>query len=407
MPDFLKARRLDKVRYEIRGALHQIAHQLENAGEHILKLNIGNPAAFGFKTPKHIIEAIHTCLENLEGYTDSKGLLAARQAILAYYQKQGFKDVDIEHIFIGNGVSELIVMGIQAFLNFGDEVLIPMPDYPLWTAAVHLADAKAVHYRCDEMADWFPDVNDIRRKISPRTRALVIINPNNPTGAVYSKEVLLELAQVAREHNLLIFADEIYEQIIFDEMQHQPIARLAPDLLTVTMGGLSKAYFASGFRQGWMLLTGPIQKKAHTYLEGLNLLASLRLCANVPMQAGIVAALQAPRAITPFLQPGGRLLVQRDLTHQLLQDIPGISCVKQKGALYCFPKIDTKHFHIHSDARFVLDFLQKEKVLLVHGTGLNWDQADHFRIVTLANVEDLYTALSRLKNFLIDYQQNN
>ncbi|MCV2502570.1 MAG: pyridoxal phosphate-dependent aminotransferase [Neisseriaceae bacterium] len=402
---FPKSNKLQDVCYEIRGPVHKEACRLEEEGNKILKLNIGNPAPFGFDAPEEILVDIIKNLPQSQGYCDSKGLYSARKAVVQYYQAKGLRSIDVNDVYIGNGVSELIMMCMQGLLNNGDEVLIPMPDYPLWTAAVNLAGGKAVHYLCDEEANWYPDIEDIKSKITSNTKAIVIINPNNPTGAVYSKEILLEIAEIARQNRIIIFADEIYEKIIYDDAVHYHIAALAPDLLTVTMNGLSKAYRVAGFRQGWMVINGP-KNRAKGYIEGLDMLASMRLCANVPMQVGIQTALGGYQSIDEFVLPGGRLLEQRNITYKLLNEIPGISCVKQMGALYCFPKIDIKKFDITDDAKFVLDFLQEEKVLVVHGTGFNWHQPDHFRVVTLPYAYQLEMAMQKLERFLSGYSQN-
>ena len=404
MERFPKSDRLANVRYEIRGPVMQEAMRMEEAGHQIIKLNIGNPAPFGFKAPDAIVQEIIRNLSAPEGYCDSKGLMGARDAIVQYYRSRGFKDVTPNDIYIGNGVSELIMMTMQTLLNDGDEILIPAPDYPLWTAAATLAGGKVCHYLCDEGADWMPDLDDIRKKITPRTKAIVIINPNNPTGAVYSKELLLELAEIARQNKLMVLADEIYEKIVYDGAQHHHIAALAPDLFCVTYNGLSKAYLAAGFRQGWMMLTGP-KKEAEGFIAGLTVLSSMRLCANTPMQHGIPAALADSRNIESLVSPGGRLCEQRDKAWEMLNSIDGVSCVKPKGALYLFPRIDTKKFNIGSDVKFVQDFLVAEKVLVVQGTGFNWPTPDHFRVVSLPPVEQIGEALQRLERFLSGYRQ--
>ncbi|QRN41527.1 MAG: aminotransferase class I/II-fold pyridoxal phosphate-dependent enzyme [Neisseriaceae bacterium] len=405
MDYFPKSDKLQDVCYEIRGPVHKEACRLEEEGNKILKLNIGNPAPFGFDAPEEILMDIINNLSQSQGYCDSKGLYSARKAVVQYYQNKGLHSIDINDVYIGNGVSELIMMCMQGLLNSGDEVLIPRPDYPLWTAAVNLAGGKAVYYLCDEEANWYPDIADIKSKITSNTKAIVIINPNNPTGAVYSKEVLLEVVEVARKSGIIIFSDEIYEKIIYDGVIHYHIAALAPDLLTITMNGLSKAYRLAGFRQGWMVINGP-KNHARGYIEGLDTLSSMRLCANVPMQVGIQTALGGYQSIDEFVLPGGRLLEQRNIVYNLLNEIPGISCVKQMGALYCFPKIDIKKFNITDDAKFVLDFLQQEKVLVVHGRGFNWDKPDHFRIVTLPYAYQLEIAMKKLERFLSGYSQS-
>lgn len=404
MERFPKSDKLEHVCYDIRGPVHKEALRLEEEGHKILKLNIGNPAPFGFEAPDEILVDVLRNLPSAQGYCDSKGLYSARKAIVQYYQSKDIRSVTVNDVYIGNGVSELITMAMQALLNDGDEVLIPMPDYPLWTAAATLAGGKAVHYLCDEQADWFPDVEDIKSKVTSRTKAIVVINPNNPTGAVYSKELLLEIVEVARQNNLIIFADEIYDKILYDGAVHHHIATLAPDLLTVTFNGLSKAYRVAGFRQGWMILNGP-KKHAKGYIEGLDMLASMRLCANVPMQHAIQTALGGYQSINEFILPGGRLLEQRNKAYELLNQIPGISCTKPMGALYMFPKIDIKKFNMYDDEKMVFDLLAQEKVLLVHGRGFNWHSPDHFRIVTLPYVHQIEEALGKFARFLSHYHQ--
>lgn len=404
LQQFDKSKKLDNVCYDIRGPVLKEAKRMEEEGHKIIKLNIGNPAPFGFEAPDEVLVDVIKNLTISQGYCDSKGLFSARKAIVQHYQKRNMRDMDVEDVYIGNGVSELIVMAMQALLNTGDEVLVPAPDYPLWTAAVTLSNGKAMHYMCDEEAGWLPDVADIRSKITPRTRAIVVINPNNPTGAVYSKEVLLDIIELARQHGLIIFADEIYDKILYDGAQHHSIGTLAPDLLTITFNGLSKTYRVAGFRQGWMVLHGP-KKHAKGYIEGLEMLASMRLCANVPMQHAIQTALGGYQSIEEFIHPGGRLYEQRNLAWELINQIPGVSCVKPQGALYMFPKIDAKKFNIVDDQRMVLDLLLQQKVLLVQGTGFNWPRPDHVRIVTLPRADELTTAISRFGQFLQTYRQ--
>lgn len=404
MKPIKKSSKLDNVCYDIRGPVLKEAKRLEEEGHKIIKLNIGNPAPFGFEAPDEILVDVIRNLPTAQGYCDSKGLYSARKAIMQHYQELGVMDLTVEDIYIGNGVSELIVQSMQALLNSGDEILIPAPDYPLWTAAVVLSGGTAVHYMCDEEADWFPDIEDIRSKITPNTRGIVIINPNNPTGAVYSKELLLEIVKIAREHQLIIFADEIYDKVLYDGTQHHSIAALAPDVLTITFNGLSKTYRVAGFRQGWMVLNGP-KEHAKSYIEGLEMLASMRLCANVPMQHAIQTALGGYQSINEFVKPGGRLYEQRNLAWELLNDIPGVSCVKPKGALYMFPKIDAKRFNIHNDQKMVHDLLLQQKVLLVQGSGFNWPYPDHVRIVTLPRVDELEMAINRFARFLETYTQ--
>ncbi|AZG99039.1 TPA: pyridoxal phosphate-dependent aminotransferase [Proteus mirabilis] len=404
MNQIKKSSKLDHVCYDIRGPVLQEAKRLEEEGNKVLKLNIGNPAPFGFEAPDEILVDVIRNLPSSQGYSDSKGLFSARKAIMQHYQARDMRDVTVEDIYIGNGVSELIVQAMQALLNDGDEMLVPAPDYPLWTAAVSLSGGNAVHYMCDEQQGWFPDLEDIRSKISPRTRGIVIINPNNPTGAVYSKEILLEIVEIARQHNLIIFADEIYDKILYDDAQHHSIAAMAPDLLTVTFNGLSKTYRVAGFRQGWMVLNGP-KKQAKGYIEGLNMLASMRLCANVPMQHAIQTALGGYQSISEFILPGGRLYEQRNRAWELINQIPGVSCVKPMGALYMFPKIDLNRYSIKDDQKMILDLLLQEKVLLVQGTAFNWPHPDHFRIVTLPRENDLEMAIQKFGRFIVGYHQ--
>lgn len=404
MVPFEKSKKLDHVCYDIRGPILDYAKKLEEEGQKILKLNIGNPAIFGFDAPDELLVDVIRNLPTSQGYCDSKGLYSARKAIMQKYQAIGIHSIDVEDIYIGNGVSELIVQSMQALLNTGDEILVPMPDYPLWTAAVSLSGGTAVHYVCDEEQDWQPDIEDIKRKITSKTKGIVIINPNNPTGAVYTKEILLAIAEIARQHNLIIYADEIYDKILYDDAVHHSIAALAPDLFVVTFCGLSKTYRAAGFRQGWMALSGP-KKHVKGYIEGLNMLASMRLCANVPLQHAIQAALGGYQSINEFIQPGGRLYDQCLLAWQLLNDIPGVSCVRPKGAMYLFPKLDMKKFNLHNDQKLVLDFLLQEKVLLVQGSGFNWHRPDHVRIVALPHTGALDDAIHRFARFLSNYKQ--
>lgn len=401
---FTKSEKLSQVCYDIRGPVHQEALRLEAEGQKILKLNIGNPAPFDFKTPPEILSPILEHIANAQGYCDSKGVLSARQAIVQYYRSFGINECNENDVYIGNGVSELITMTLQALLNDGDEVLIPMPDYPLWTAATTLSGGTAVHYLCDENADWNPDLADIKSKITSKTKAIVIINPNNPTGAVYSKSLLESIVEIARQHNLLILADEIYEKILYDNAVHHHLAALAPDLLTITYNGLSKAYRVAGFRQGWMVLNGP-KEQAKGFIDGLDVLSSMRLCANHPMQYAIEAALTGPQSINELVLPPGRLLAQRNKAYELVNNIPGLSVVKPMGALYMFPKIDVKKFNIHNDEKMVLDLLKQQQVLFVHGRGFNWQAPDHFRIVTLPPVEQIETALNKVADFLQNYHQ--
>ncbi|HEJ9486538.1 MULTISPECIES: pyridoxal phosphate-dependent aminotransferase [Proteus] len=404
MNQIKKSNKLEHVCYDIRGPVLQEAKRLEEEGNKVLKLNIGNPAPFGFEAPDEILVDVIRNLPSSQGYSDSKGLFSARKAIMQHYQARDMRDVTVEDIYIGNGVSELIVQAMQALLNNGDEMLVPAPDYPLWTAAVSLSGGNAVHYMCDEQQGWFPDLDDIRSKITKNTRGIVIINPNNPTGAVYSKDILMEIVEIARQHDLIIFADEIYDKILYDDAQHHSIAAMAPDLLTVTFNGLSKTYRVAGFRQGWMVLNGP-KKHAKSYIEGLNMLASMRLCANVPMQHAIQTALGGYQSISEFILPGGRLYEQRNRAWELINQIPGVSCVKPMGALYMFPKIDLNRYSIKDDQKMILDLLLQEKVLLVQGTAFNWPYPDHFRIVTLPREDDLDMAIQKFGRFIVGYHQ--
>ncbi|MCL1060128.1 aminotransferase [Shewanella sp. Choline-02u-19] len=404
MRPIIKSTKLDSVCYDIRGPVHKEARRLEDEGHRILKLNIGNPAPFGFEAPEEIVRDVILNLPSAQGYCESKGLFSARKAIVQHYQSQGILGVDIEDIYIGNGVSELIVMAMQGLLNSDDEVLVPSPDYPLWTAAVHLSGGKAQHYRCDEESGWFPDIDDIKSKITPRTRGIVLINPNNPTGAVYSKELILEVIELCRLHDMILFSDEIYDKILYDEAVHIPAASLSDDILTVTFNGLSKVYRAAGFRVGWMMLTGNL-KSAKSYIEGLDMLASMRLCANVPNQHAIQTALGGYQSIQELVQPGGRLCVQRDACVEMLNQIPGVSVVKPKGALYAFAKLDQKKFNLRDDERLVLDLLKEKKILLVQGTAFNWPEPDHLRVVFLPYKDELTKALGEVGEFLEGYKQ--
>lgn len=401
---FKKSSKLDDVCYEIRGAAMAEAARLEEEGHRIVKLNIGNPAPFGFEAPEEIlVDVIHN-LPTAQGYCDSKGLYTARKAVMQYCQRLSIKDVSVEDIYIGNGVSELIVMAMQGLLNNGDEILVPAPDYPLWTAAVTLSGGKAVHYLCDEKSGWLPDVADMRRKVTSRTKGIVIINPNNPTGAVYPKAVLEDVVKLAQERDLILFSDEIYDKILFEGEKHVPLASLSDDILTLTFNGLSKTYRVAGFRSGWMIVSGA-KHRAQDYIQGLDILATMRLCANVPAQHAIQTALGGYQSIEAFIRPGGRIYEQRQVAYEMLSQIDGISCVKPKGALYLFPKLDKKKFNITDDEKFAFDLLRKEKILIVHGTGFNWPEPDHFRIVFLPYVEELKDAISRIGNFLSTYRQ--
>ncbi|MFC3960950.1 pyridoxal phosphate-dependent aminotransferase [Nocardia jiangsuensis] len=396
--------KLAGVSYEIRGPVAAEAARLEAEGHHVIKLNTGNPLLFGFEAPAEILQDIVRSLPASSGYSSSKGLVPARRAVVQYYQTLGVQDLDLEDVFLGNGVSELVMMAMTALLENGDEVLIPAPDFPLWTAATTLNGGRAVHYLCDEQADWYPDLADIAAKITDRTRAIVIINPNNPTGAVYPPEVLRQVLELARRHNLLVFSDEIYDKIRYDGLPHTATASLAPDLLCLTFSGLSKSYRCAGFRSGWMAVSGPTQH-ATSYLEGLAMLAGLRLCANVPAQQAIQAALGGYQSITDLTLPGGRLHEQRDRAWEALESIPGISCVKPRGAIYAFPRIDLQRYPIHDDERFVLDLLLQEKLHIVQGTGFNWPRPDHFRILTLPHADDLEAIIERIGRFLATYRQ--
>jgi len=401
-----KSQKLANVCYDIRGPVLDHAKRMEDEGHRIIKLNIGNPAPFGFFAPDEITADMIANLTQASGYSDSKGLFAARKAVMHYAQEKLLPAVGMEDIYIGNGVSELIVMAMQALLDAGDEVLVPAPDYPLWTAAVSLAGGHAVHYRCDESVGWMPDIDDMRAKITPNTKAIVVINPNNPTGAVYPEPVLQAIVEVAREHGLIIYADEIYDKVLYDEATHTSIASLAPDLFCVTLNGLSKNYRAAGFRAGWLIVSGE-KKHAKDYIDGLNMLASMRLCANVPSQYAIQTALGGYQSINDLVAPTGRLGRQRELAYQLLTDIPGVSCVKPQGALYMFPRLDPEVYPIKNDQQFILDLLLEEKVLLVQGTGFNWIAPDHFRVVFLPNTDDLTEALGRVGNFLGNYRKRH
>lgn len=402
---FDQSDKLKNVLYEIRGPISAEAERLENEGNRILKLNTGNPAIFGFDAPDVILQDMIAALPTSQGYSTSKGIIPARRAIVTRYELiDGFPEFDIDDVFLGNGVSELISMVTQALLNDGDEVLIPMPDYPLWTAATSLAGGKPVHYLCDEEDDWNPSIEDIKAKVTDKTKAIVVINPNNPTGAVYSKEVLQQMVDVAREHELLVLADEIYDRILYDDAEHISIATLCPDLLCITFNGLSKAYRVAGYRSGWMVLTGP-KHHAAGFIEGLELLSGTRLCANVPAQHAIQVALGGRQSIYQLTGEGGRLLKQRNAAYEALNEIPGVSCVKPMGALYAFPKIDLERYHIHDDAQMMLDLLRAEKILMVHGTGFNWDKPDHFRVVTLPYATELTDAIKRFGKFLQYYKQ--
>ena len=405
MREFKKSSKLDNVLYDVRGPVVDEAARMEEAGTHVLKLNIGNPAPFGFRTPDEVIYDMRQQLTDCEGYSNAMGLFSARKAIMQYAQLKHIPNVNINDIYTGNGVSELINLCMSALLDTGDEILIPSPDYPLWTACATLAGGKAVHYICDEESEWYPDINDIRKKINDHTKAIVIINPNNPTGALYPKEVLEQIVQVAREHQLIIFSDEIYDRLVMDGEKHISIASLAPDLFCVTFSGLSKSHMIAGFRVGWMILSGN-KAMAKDYIEGLNMLSNMRLCSNVPGQSIIQTALGGHQSVEDYIMPGGRVYEQREFIYKALTDIPGISAVKPKAAFYIFPKIDTKKFNIVNDEQFVLDLLREKKVLLIHGGGFNWKQPDHFRVVYLPRIEVLKKATTGMAEFLSTYHQS-
>ena len=404
MKTYNKSHKLDHVCYDIRGPVMDEANRMIAAGEEILKLNIGNPAPFGFRAPQAVIDAIASQLQETEGYSDSRGLTSARKAILEYAKQKNLPNVTLDDIYTGNGVSELITLSMQGLLDEGDEVLVPSPDYPLWTASVTLAGGTAVHYMCDEQAGWFPDIQDMRSKVTDRTKGIVVINPNNPTGALYPKELLEEIVQIAREHDLILFADEIYDRLVMDGEEHIALASLAPDLLTVSFNGLSKSHLLAGYRCGWMCLAG---RKDHVqgYIEGINLLSSMRLCSNVPAQSLIPAALADQESTKEMLVPGGRIYEQREFITNALNEIPGISAVKPKAAFYIFPKVDSKRFNITDDETFVLDFLKEKRILLTAGSGFHWEQPDHFRIVYLPEISVLKESCERMADFLATYQQ--
>jgi alanine-synthesizing transaminase len=404
MRQIVKSSKLNDVCYDIRGPVLTEAKRLEDEGHRVLKLNIGNPAPFGFEAPDDILKDVIHNLPTAQGYGDAQGIYSARVAVMQYYQQQGISNIDIDDVYIGNGVSELIVMAMQALLNTGDEVLIPSPDYPLWTAAVSLSSGTPVHYLCDESAGWFPDIDDIKARITTNTRAIVLINPNNPTGAVYSRELLLEVIELARKHNLVIFSDEIYDKILYDEARHQCIAALADDVFFVTLSGLSKNYRVAGFRVGWMLISGN-KKLGRSYMQGLTLLSSMRMCANVPCQHALQTALGGYQSINDLVRADGRLRLQRDIAWRMLDQIPGISCVKPKGAMYCFARVDAKKFSIEDDELMVLDLLRQEKVLLVHGSAFNLKQGCYFRLVFLPHGDQLQAALGKIERFFGNYQQ--
>lgn len=404
MDTIKKSEKLHGVCYDIRGPVLDNANRLEEEGHRILKLNIGNPGAFGFEAPDEIMLDVIYNLRNAQAYTHSKGLFAARKAIMQECQRLDIPNVEIDDIYLGNGVSELIVMTMQALLNNGDEMLVPAPDYPLWTAAVNLSGGKPVHYLCDEQSDWFPDIKDIESKITNRTKGIVVINPNNPTGAVYSEELLLQIVELARKHKLIIFADEIYSKILYDDAKFIPLGRLATDVLCISFNGLSKSYRLAGFRSGWMVISG-IKHKAKSYVEGIDMLSSMRLCANVPSMFAVQTALGGYQSINELIIPGGRLRDQRDAAIEGLKKIPGVSCVVPQGAIYLFPKLNLDRYKIQDDEQMVSDFLMQEKILLVQGTAFNWPDPDHFRIVFLPREDDITHAIERLGVFLEHYSQ--
>jgi alanine-synthesizing transaminase len=402
----LKSQKLDNVCYDIRGPVLELAQRMEEEGHKIIKLNIGNVGVFGFDPPEEIQLDMIRNLSNASAYSDSKGIFAARKAIMQYCQEKGIQGVALDDVYTGNGVSELIVLSMNALLNDGDEVLVPAPDYPLWTAAVSLSSGTPVHYLCDESKEWAPDLTDLRKKITPRTKAIVVINPNNPTGAIYSKEVLLELTQIARENGLILFADEIYDKMLYDAEKHISLASLSTDVVVITFNGLSKNYRSCGYRAGWMVVSGD-KAMVRDYIEGLNMLASMRLCANVPGQYAIQTALGGYQSIKDLVCDGGRLAKQRDLAWKLITDIPGITCVKPKSALYLFPRLDSEIYPIQDDQQFVADLLKEEKVLLVQGSGFNWVKPDHFRVVFLPHEDVLKEAIGRLARFLERYRNKH
>lgn len=404
MATYKQSTKLHNVLYDIRGPLLEHAQRMEAEGQRILKLNIGNPAPFGFEAPDAILVDMIRNLPTAQGYSDSRGIFSARTAVSQYYQSRGIQNISVDDIYLGNGVSELITLSLQALLNNGDEVLVPAPDYPLWTASVSLAGGTAVHYLCDEQSHWWPDVDDLAAKITPRTKGIVLINPNNPTGAVYPEHILKAIVELARQHRLIVFADEIYEKILYGDAVHINTASLTGDeVLCLTFSGLSKAYRIAGFRSGWMAISGP-KHQAADYLEGINLLANMRLCANVPAQHAIQTALGGYQSINDLILPGGRLLQQRDKAYELLTAIPGVTCELAEGALYLFPKLDPDVYPIKDDEQFALDLLKQQKILISHGTAFNWIRPDHFRMVTLPSVEDIEDAVGRLADFLETYK---
>ena len=404
MRTFEKSHKLEHVLYDVRGPVVDEANRMQESGIQVLKLNIGNPAPFGFNAPQEVIQDIRDNIVHSQGYSDSRGIFAARKAVMQYAQLKNIPNVEMKDIFTGNGASELIQLSLQALLNSGDEVLVPSPDYPLWTACTNLAGGTAVHYICDEQSDWYPDIADIESKVTAKTKAIVIINPNNPTGALYPKEVLEKIVDIARRHELIIFSDEIYDRLVMDGEQHISTASLAPDLFCVTFSGLSKSHMVCGFRVGWMILSGN-KAIAKDYIAGINMLSNMRLCSNVPGQSIIQTALGGYQSVNEYIVPGGRIYEQREFVYKALNDIPGISAVKPKAAFYIFPKIDVKKFNITNDTQFALDFLKEKKVLLVPGSGFNWKQPDHFRVVYLPQIEVLSDAMGKMRDFLEHYRQ--
>ena len=404
MREFKKSAKLNDVLYDVRGPVVDEATRMEEAGTKVLKLNIGNPAPFGFSAPDEVIYDMKSQLTECEGYSVSKGLFSARKAIMQYMQNKGVPNVSIEDIYTGNGASELINLSMSALLDSGDEVLVPSPDYPLWTACVTLAGGKAVHYICDEQSEWYPDIEDIKKKITSNTKAIVIINPNNPTGALYPREVLQQIVDVAREHQLIIFSDEIYDRLILTEDEHVSIASLAPDLFCVTFSGLSKSHMIAGYRIGWMVLSGN-KSIARDYILGLNMLSNIRLCSNVPAQSIVQTALGGYQSVKNYIVPGGRVYEQCEYIYKALNDIPGISAVKPKAAFYIFPKIDVKKFNIVDDEKFALDLLRDKKILVINGKGFNWHEPDHFRVVYLPRIEILEEAVGKMADFFSYYKQ--
>ena len=406
MRTFAKSDKLHGVCYDVRGPVLDAANEMKRQGTEILQLNIGNPAPFGFQAPSWILDAIRDALDDpmSQGYSESNGIVEAREAILDYHRSKGLPNLEMNHIYIGNGVSEMISLAMQGLLNDGDEILIPAPDYPLWTAAAKLAGGTPVHYICDEQSEWYPDIDDIKSKITDKTKAIVIINPNNPTGALYPREVLQQIVDVAREHQLMIFSDEIYDRLVMDDLEHVSIASLAPDLFCVTFSGLSKSHMIAGYRIGWMVLSGN-KALGKDYIEGINMLSNMRLCSNVPAQSIVQTALGGYQSVGEYIVPGGRIYEQREYIYKALNDIPGISAVKPKAAFYIFPKIDTQKFNIVNDEQFALDLLREKKILIIHGGGFNWDKPDHFRVVYLPRIEVLSDAMEKLADFLSTYKQ--